>query len=156
MQKLHFFGSREAQNTDTGFQNVLCQTDEGDVAGLQFSVFLGEDTGLVIELVDAAGQLVDVGADHVGGFGLQGGFQTGTELGDGQHQILGLGVGGSLDGQVLPCAVAGQDGLDTDDGVENVRTGVALKSGEALQIEVIVLGGLVGKITVFQGSQSGI
>ena len=127
---LHLFGSREAQQIDAGFQDILGQTDEGDVASLDGLILFLEDGRLVIELVDAAGQLIDVGTDLVGcGVG-QSHFHGGAELGDGQHQILGIGVGGNLDGQGFPGAVAGQDGLDPDDGIENIRTGVALESGE--------------------------
>ena len=52
-----------------------------------------------------------------------------------------------------PIAVFRQNGLDTDDGIENVGAGVALEGGEALQIEVVILGGLVAEIAVFQGGK---
>ena len=37
---LHFIGSVEAQQVDAGLQDVLCQTNQGDVASLQFLVLL--------------------------------------------------------------------------------------------------------------------
>ena len=60
---LHFFGSGEAQKVDAGFQNVLCQTDQCDVAGLQFFVLLTQNTGFMVELIDRAGEFVDVQND---------------------------------------------------------------------------------------------
>ena len=107
----------------------------------------------MVELVDTAGKLVDVGADQIGSGGLQGGFHGGSEFGDGEHQVLGMGVGGHLNGQVLVCAVLCDDGLDADDGVEDIRTGVALEGGEAVHIEDIVLGGLIAQVAVLQGGQ---
>ena len=49
-----------------------------------------------------------------------------------------------------PVAVFRQNGLDADDGIENVGAGVALEGGEALQIKVVILGGLIAEIAVFQ------
>ena len=71
----------------------------------------------MVELVDAARQLVNVGANQVRRGGMQGVFQRGAELGDRQHQILGVGVGGSLNGQIFPRAVTAENGLDPDNGV---------------------------------------
>ena len=118
--ELHFFRGGEAQNVDAGFQNVLGQTDESNVSGLQLLVLLAEDPGLVVELVDAAGKLIDVGADQVGGGGLQSLLQGGAQLGDGEHQVLGEIICGLLDGQILPGTVAAEDALDPHDGVENI------------------------------------
>ena len=47
--------------------------------------------------------------------------------------------------------ILGQDGLDPDDGVEDIGAGVALEGGEPIHIKGIVLGGQVGKVAVFQG-----
>lgn len=105
----------------------------------------------MVELVDAAGKLIDIGADQVGAGGLEGLLQGGAKLGHGEHQILGVVVGGLLNGQALPGTVAGEDALDPHDGIENVGAGVALEGGEALHIKVIILGGLVRKVAVFQG-----
>ena len=77
---LHLLGSGEAQDLDADFQNVLGQADEGDVACLEVLVLLGEDPGLVVELVDTARQFIDVGADQVGSGGAQGGLQGGASL----------------------------------------------------------------------------
>ena len=52
-----------------------------------------------------------------------------------------------------PVAVFRQNGLDADDGIENVGAGVALEGGEALQIKVVILGGLIAEIAVFQGGK---
>ena len=87
---------------DALFQDILGKADEGDIARFQRLVFLGQDPGLMVELVDAARKLIDVGTDQVRGRGLQGGLHGGAELGDGEHQILGVGVGGHLDGEVVP------------------------------------------------------
>ena len=103
----------------------------------------------MVELVDAAGKLIDVGADQVGGGGLQGLLQGGAQLGDGEHQVLGELICGLLDGQILPGTVAAEDALDPHDGVENIGAGVALEGGEALHIKVVVLGGLIAQIAVF-------
>ena len=108
----------------------------------------------MVELVDAACQLVDISADQVGSGGLECVFQGGAKLGDGQHQILGVGVGRCLNGQVLPGAVLCQNGLDAHDGVEDIGAGVAFKGGKAVHVKDIVLGGLVAQVAVFQGSQS--
>ena len=129
---LHFFRGLEAQNGDAGLQNILGKTDKGDVARLLFLVLLAQNAGLVIELVHAPGQLVDIGADQVGGGGPQGAFQGGGQTGDGEHQVLGTVVDGGLNGQMLPSAVLGQDGLHPDDGVEDIGAGVALEGGEPL------------------------
>ena len=85
--RLHFIRGGEAQDVDAGFQNVLGQADEGDVAGLQLFIFLGQNPGLMVELVDAAGQVIDIGADQIGGRGLQGALHGRAELGDGQHRF---------------------------------------------------------------------
>ena len=61
MYKLHLFGGGEAQQADAGFQHVFRKADEGNVARLDGFVLLLEDGGLVVELVDAACQLIDVG-----------------------------------------------------------------------------------------------
>ena len=127
---LHFLRGGEAQDLDALFQNVFGQSDQCNVTGLPVFVLFLQNGCFVIELVDAAGQLVDIGADQVGGRCLQRAFQSGAELGDGEHQILGIGIGRSLDSQVLPRTILCQDGLDPDDGIENIRTGVALESGE--------------------------
>ena len=95
---LHLFRGGEAQDMDAGLQDVLCQADEGDMTGFQFFVLFLQDGSFMVELVDAACKLVDIGTDHVGSGRFQGSFQAGAELGDSQHQILGLGIGRILDG----------------------------------------------------------
>ena len=124
---LHLLGSGEAQNTDAGLQHILCQSDQGDIALLQFFVLFGENAGLVIELVDCAGQFIDIGADLVGRRCFQSRLQSGTQLGNCQHQILGVLVGRSLNGQLLPGTVTAEDGLDTDNGIQDIGSGVATR-----------------------------
>ena len=64
---LHLFGGFKAQKVDTAFQYLSGQVHEGHIACLLFSIGLGQDSGLVIELVDSSGQFVDIGTDGVGG-----------------------------------------------------------------------------------------
>ena len=92
------------------------KADQADIAGLQVFVLLGEDAGLVVELIHRAGQLIDISTNEVGRSACQSGFQSRTCLGDGYHQLLGIHIGGSLDRQLFPSAVFGQNGLDADDG----------------------------------------
>ena len=113
----------------------------------------------MVELVGGAGQVVDIGADGVGRAVPVGLPQTVRTAGQGQHQVGSLlgfrrqqGVGLHLAG------ILGQDGLDPDDGIENIGAGIALKGGKALQVEDIILGGLVAQVAVLQsghGNETG-
>ena len=58
---------------------------------------------------------------------------------------LGIGVSG---------LEAGQDGLDAHHGVHDIGAGVAFKSGEAVDVENVVLVGLVGQVAVLDGRQT--
>ena len=51
-----------------------------------------------------------------------------------------------------PGAVASQNALDPNNGVEDVRTGISLKGRKAVHIKDIILGGLIGQISVFECS----
>ena len=138
----------EAQNLDGLFQNVLGKANESDVAGFYLLVLLLEDRSLVVKFIHAPRQIIDIGTEHIGGRGFEGRLQRGAKLGDGKHQVLGVGVGRLGDGQVLPVAELFQNGLNADNGIEDVGSGVALEGGEALQVKVIVLGRLVAEIAV--------
>ncbi len=82
----------------------------------------------------------------------------GAEPCDVLHQRLLRLAAGRCNGELLrlPAAcrpVFGQDGFDADNGIQDVRPRIPLKGGELLRIENIILGGLVGKIAVFDGCQ---
>ena len=44
-----------------------------------------------------------------------------------------------------------ENGLDADDGIENIRPCVSFKCRKALQVEDVVLGGLVAEVAIFEG-----
>ena len=50
--------------------------------------------------------------------------------------------------------ILAENGLDPYDGVQDIRTCVSLERSESLDIENIVLRGLVGQISVFEGCES--
>ena len=104
----------------------------------------------MVEAVDRSGQLIDVGADHVGRGIPVGDLQVVGEPGDGQHQILLRSCLRRQDRRGF-FAVAGEDGLHTDDGVEDIGAGVALEGGEAVDVKDVVLGSLVGEVAVLEG-----
>ena len=86
---LHFFRGGEAQNVNALFQHILGKTDQGNVARLLERILLAQNPGLMVELVDASGKFIDIGADQVGGRSGQGTFQGRGKFGNGNHQILG-------------------------------------------------------------------
>ena len=78
--RLHLFRRGEAQKVNTGFQHIFGKANQGDMARLGRLVLLLEDGGLVVELVDAARQLVNVGANQVRRGGMQAFSSAGPNL----------------------------------------------------------------------------
>ena len=66
MIKLHLFRSGEAQQVDAGFQNVFGKGNQGNIPCFFAFVLLTQNPGFMIEFVDSAGKLVNIGADQVG------------------------------------------------------------------------------------------
>ena len=107
----------------------------------------------MIEAVEVIRKLVDIGTQTVRRQILIGVFHDGVELGDVQHQRLFLCALGFADLYRKRCRAAAlrvlvQDRLDPDNGVQDVRAGVALEGRKALDIKDIILGGLVGEVSV--------
>ena len=112
----------------------------------------------MIKTVEGVGQIINIGADPVGGkFSGRAGDHA-LEAGKLQHQGLLVRILRGKDGKPRKASallsVFFQDGLDADDGVKDIRAGVPFKGGEAVHVEYIILRRLVGKVAVLQGGQA--
>ena len=112
----------------------------------------------MIKFVKAVRQLIDIGADLVGSKLLEGVLQNSVE--PGQHQlqrllalILRRRDPARVQGAALSLIFI-QDGLDADDGIQNVRTCISLKGGKPVDIKHIILGRLIGQVAVFDSGQA--
>ena len=108
----------------------------------------------MIELVRGDGQLVDIGADHIRRGVAAGCAERIGKTRQDQHKLLLLCA---LRREKLclrdVSVILGENGLDADDRIQQIRAGVSLEGGEAIQIEHIILGREVGKVAVFERGQ---
>ena len=85
-------------------------------------------------------------------------FADCIKSGQGQHQCL-FTLAGCLSDHCLFYTSAllfifVQDGLDPDNGIQNVRTCISFKRSKPLNIKHVIFGSLVGKIAVFYSCQT--
>ena len=112
----------------------------------------------MVEAVEVIGQLIDVSADAVRCALLVSALHHGSESGDVLHQTL-LGFALRLRDLQLRRIFAsrrlilGQNRLDPDNRVQDVRAGISLEGGELLGVENIILGCLVRQISVLDGGK---
>ena len=102
----------------------------------------------MVEAVEGVGQVENILADLVRCGLCEGALHHIVVLGQLQHQSL-LCVAGCRKNRLCLCArilclIFCQNGFDADDGVQDVRTGIALEGDKAVDIEHIVLRCLVG------------
>ena len=84
-------------------------------------------------------------------------FHHTVELACFQHQCFFAGICRYTDlsvADIIACyLIFVQDGLDTYDGVQNIWTCVSFKRSETVDIKYIILGSLIGQVTIFDGCQ---
>ena len=113
----------------------------------------------MIEPVHRAAEVIDIGADHIGLSVTVSQSQIIGKPGNLQHQILFDLICGRQNGQLLRhgahlLGILAENGLDADDGIEDIGAGVALKGRKPIHIKGIVLGGQIAQVAVFQGCHS--
>ncbi len=108
----------------------------------------------MVEVVECIGQVVNIGANPVGRLLLRRALYHGAELHQGHFQHFFRKVACLQECLFLQLSslllIFVQNGLDSHNGVENIRSRISLKRGEPVNVEHIILGNLVGKIPVFQ------
>src|SRR5699024_2173028 len=113
------------------------------------------DPGLVIKTVKGVGHLIDISADLMRRFLFVSVLHSASELCKLQHEILLAVVHRRQKLRVLHCSalfsVTVQDGFDPDNGIENIRTCISLERSKAVDIKNIILGGLIGQVSVLNG-----
>ena len=112
----------------------------------------------MVEGVEGLGDAVEVLADLVGRQLLPCALHRLRVLREFQIQGLFRGTAGRAQIRRGHFRAAGfrvfpEDRLDADGGVKDVRTGVSFKGSKAVDVEDVILGRLVRKIAVLQGSQ---
>ena len=107
----------------------------------------------MVEAVEGVGDFVDVSADFVWCFFFEGVFDGASEFGQFQHEVFLAGVYCREEFSGFEVSafffVTVQDGFDSYNCVEDVRTCVSFEGGEAVDVEDVVFGCLVGEVTVF-------
>src|SRR5699024_9704788 len=85
-------------------------------------------------------------------------LHSASELRKLQHEILLAVVHRRQKLRVLHCSalfsVTVQDGFDPDNGIKNIRTCISLERSKAVDIENIILGGLIGQVAVLNGGKT--
>ena len=112
----------------------------------------------MVELVEGIGQLIDISTNLVGCQLVEGILQRAVETGQSQLQRLLAIIFRCRNPSLRQIATLGlilvQDGLNPYDGVQDIRSGIALKGGKAVDIKDIILGRLVGQVAVLDGGQA--
>ena len=107
----------------------------------------------MVEAVEGVGDFVDVSADFVWCFFFESVFDGASEFGQFQHEVFLAGVYCREEFSGFEVSafffVTVQDGFDSYNCVEDVRTCVSFEGGEAVDVEDVVFGCLVGEVTVF-------
>ena len=110
----------------------------------------------MIETVKFVGQIINVGTDLMGRDLLISLIDRGSKPGQFQHQALFTVAGCQSDLRVFQTAagslIFGEDRFDPDNRVQNIGTGVSLKGSKFVHIKNVILGSLIGQISVFDGS----
>ena len=111
----------------------------------------------MIEPVKCIGQIIDIGAYLVGRKLFIYIFHDTVEPGQLPHERLLALIFAFHDpgirclSPLLPVFL--QDGLDPDDGIQDIGAGISLRGCKAVHIKDIILGRLVGQVAVFDGGQ---
>ena len=112
----------------------------------------------MIEMVKVIGQIINIAADLMRRFFFKGVLHHRIKAGKFQHQRF-LALADSLFNlpffqrtAVLSKPV--QNGLNPYDRVQNIRARISLKRSEAIHIKHVILGCLIGQISVFDGRQT--
>ena len=156
----HPLRRRKTEHIDAGCENIQRELQEGDPALFLFPVFFRQDLGRVIEAVEIIGKLVNIGAYAVRSDLPVSAVHHSIKTGEIAHKILLRLACGAADHAVL-CGrasflsrILGQDGFDPHDRVQDIGTRVTLERRESLDVEDVILGGLIGEIAVLEGRKS--
>ena len=107
----------------------------------------------MIKMIEIIRQIIDEGADLMRSQLLKCLLNHAVESGQCQHQcFLTLTCryqNMSLFYRIATRAILVQDRLDADDCVKNIRTCIALERCKFIQVKDVVLGSLIGKISIF-------
>ena len=87
---LHPLRGAEAQKVDAGLQHTAREIHQRHITGLFVSIGFCQNPRLMVEFIGRAGQIIDIGADGIGGIVRICHVETVAQARQGQHQILGL------------------------------------------------------------------